>query len=123
MWDYAVLFISVQDPSDQLRAFMATERISQETIAKRAGVSQSTVSRALSRTPERHSEACKKLFRYAQIKEGPRSAARQEGRRRVLKAFDQVWDGSEEYAEGVARIIEALQNLPQRARKKKGARR
>ena len=100
----------VQSCSDQLRDFIRKKRLSQARLADQAGVSQSTVSRALSGTLERHGTARSKLFTYALIDESKTSSASR-GKRRVIRAFDTIWDGSESHAAAIAKIIEALADL------------
>ena len=100
----------MQDSESQLRAFMREHRLTQEALARRAGVSQSTVSRALTNAPMRHGEARSRLFAYASIHER-QSRDEAHGSRRVLNAFKLVWDGSEGHADAVARIIEATADL------------
>jgi DNA-binding LacI/PurR family transcriptional regulator len=84
-------------------------RLTQAGLAKAAGVHQSTVSRVLEeRTIRRQGQARARLLAYA------RNALRGEmvkGREKVLTAFESVWDGSEEHAAAVARIIDALADL------------
>lgn len=100
----------MQDPAAQLHAFMTRRRLSQVALADVAGVSQSTVSRALRNAPLRHGEARSRLFTYAQISQLEMRHEPQ-GRNRVLNAFNGIWDGSDVHADAVARIIEAMAGL------------
>src|SRR5208283_3064160 len=99
----------VMQDGSEVREFMRREAISEATLAKRAGVSQSTVSRAIEGTGVRHGAARSKLFTYIQH----RSAALppKKGVQRVVTAFERIWDRTEEHAAVVARIIDALENL------------
>jgi transcriptional regulator with XRE-family HTH domain len=90
---------------------MRDVRLSQAELAKLAGVSQATVSRALRETNQKHSDARKKLFIYAGLEDmsDPSSTAR--GINLVSAAFSKIWDGSDAHALAVARIIESLDGL------------
>lgn len=90
----------------RLRAFMAREGLGQAQLAAKAGVSQSTVSRALSASPRRSSKTRRRLLEYAGIFNNTEGA-----RTRVIAAFDEMWDGSESQAELVASIIRKLAEL------------
>lgn len=81
------------------------EGISQAELAKRAGVSQSSVSRALRGPGKRHGRAHALLVTF--MHQGGSS----HGPARVQEAFQRVWDGSEEHAEALARIIAACEGL------------
>jgi transcriptional regulator with XRE-family HTH domain len=87
---------------------------SQSTLARAAGVSQSTVSRALQGKHERQGAALLKLFSYAGL---IRATEAQGGgsEERVLNAFQRAWDGTEAHAEAVARVIDALGGLQARS--------
>ncbi|MHB1502280.1 MAG: helix-turn-helix domain-containing protein [Candidatus Dormibacteria bacterium] len=96
-----------------MRELMVQEGISQSELAHRARVNQSTVSRALSRTPVRHSVAYERLCRYMQeARYLPQLSA---GEEVVVKAFRQIWDGSDAHAEAVAKIIAASRGLGPRS--------
>ena len=83
--------------------------MSQTELAIKAKVSQSTVSRALNHDSSRHSGAKARLFRYADIDNYLAPGTR--GKTRVVKAFDETWDGTAAHAEVIARIIEALKGF------------
>lgn len=101
----------MQDTRAELRAFMKENGLSQITLAERARVSQSTVSRALSRIGLRHGAARARLFSYAKIAEWSSASAADDPRNAVLAAFERVWDHSKEHAAAVARVIDALADL------------
>ncbi len=94
--------------AETLRQFMAKAGWSQEKLAKKAGVSQPTVSRALARQAARNSRARHRLFSFIHKWRPP---ARGPGQGIVLQAFERIWDGSEVHANAVARIIDAMQGL------------
>src|SRR5207253_9314772 len=81
------------------------EGISQAELGKRLGISQSSVSRALSRPAKRNGRAQARLVTF--MHEGGVSP----GVERFQGAFRRVWDGSEEHAEALARIIAACEGL------------
>jgi predicted transcriptional regulator len=98
----------MQDGSD-VREFMRRETMSESDLARFAGVSQSTVSRAIAGTGVRHGAARSKLFRFIHNRNA--SLPPKKGVQRVLTAFERIWDRTEEHADAVARIISALDNL------------
>jgi hypothetical protein len=99
----------MQDASSQLREFMRRKGLNQSQLARLATVSQSTVSRALS-AAWRRGAAQQRLFIYADIAP-PSSPRMRGGRRQVIRAFDQIWDGSDDHATAVAKVIDALSGL------------
>jgi transcriptional regulator with XRE-family HTH domain len=101
----------MQDALDQLREFMSEKGLSQAELAKKARISQATVSRILSgKKAERDGGARRRLFIYVE-KELGLPLLDSGGRERVVRAFDEIWDGSEAHAFAVARIIDALAGL------------
>ena len=101
--------------SKELGDFMRSHGHTQETLAKAADVSQSTVSRALKRAPARYSESSMRLFTYAGIpiqRAGDFTrvgiGSTDEGIKRITSAFLRVWDGTDANAVAIANIIEAL---------------
>jgi transcriptional regulator with XRE-family HTH domain len=96
--------------SEQLRLFMRERHLSQTVVANEAKISQSTVSRALKGTLEREGPAKAKLFTYMQQVTGT-EVLRGKGKERVVKAFESIWDGSEEHATAIAKIINASKEL------------
>jgi transcriptional regulator with XRE-family HTH domain len=102
------------DLAQRLRNLLEAGNLSQAKLAQIVGVSQPTVSRALSGRPaRRRGQARERLFIYASTEAdtdvlgGDRAA----GRSIVLTAFDQIWDGSPAHAEAVARVVTALRGL------------
>jgi hypothetical protein len=93
------------DRSDQVRAFLAKEGISQQALAIMAKVSQSTVSRAVNRQALRPSPARIRLFTFMQ----------EQGATPVpdpaLRALTDIWDGSDEHATALAQLIRASEEL------------
>src|SRR5437879_2804494 len=92
-------------PDTRLASFLAdvlrTEEISQAELARRVEVSQSTVSRVLRTEPLRHGPARRKLVNF--MHQGGLGG----GAERLQAAFRRIWDGSDEHAEALARIIAA----------------
>lgn len=87
---------------------MTFKGLSQSQVAINAGVSQSTVSRALDGIPLRRGEARDKLFTYAGIKCISDRGRSHDPRATILATFDEIWDGSERHAIAVARVIASL---------------
>ena len=96
--------------SKELWLFMRDRHLSQTTIAKAAKISQSSVSRALKGQSTRHGGAVAKLFIYMQ-KELRAEVLEGKGKEKVVKAFESIWDGSEEHASAIAKIINASREL------------
>ena len=96
--------------ANQLRVFMERRHLSQKVVAKRAKISQSTVSRALKGEIERQGRAKSKLFIYMQ-KELDEEGMQGKGKEKVISAFEAIWDGSEAHAVAIAKIINASKEL------------
>jgi transcriptional regulator with XRE-family HTH domain len=94
---------------DLLR-LIQSRHLSQESIAKAAKVSQATVSRALRGRIERQGRARTKLFNYIQ-QELQKEDLSGTGKEKVVKAFESIWDSSEEHATAIAKIIRASGGL------------
>lgn len=92
------------DIRSTIQAALTREGISQASLARRAGVSQSTVSRAMRRTPAKQSAAHRQLVSYMQ-NIGPLEPPP------ALDALRQIWDGSEAHAAALARLIFASGEL------------
>lgn len=94
----------------RIREFIKEKGLDQPSLAAAAQVSQSTVSRALAGSPQRRGRAYRKLLAYigtASSKQEPSVT----GKKRVARAFEKIWDGSDIHAVVVAKIIEDLAGL------------
>ncbi len=120
--DYAIICIYMQDDSlvSLLKAFMDQCHLSQADVAKAVRISQASVSRALAGNAKRHGGARAKLFRYMQNHTDPDDSSTK-GNKKVMRAFEAVWDGSEAHALALARIIKASEGL--RPMKRRGGQR
>ena len=98
----------MQEGSD-IRELMRREGMSEAALAKRAGVSQSTVSRAIAGTGAKHGAARSRLFMF--IHNRSSAMPPKKGVQRVMTAFERIWDRTDEHAAAVARIIDALGDL------------
>jgi transcriptional regulator with XRE-family HTH domain len=96
------------DKLADLRGLRQTRGLSQEELAQRVGVSQSTISRRERKPPQRYSEATYKLCSYAETKIGKTKAS---DRRAVQKSFDEVWNKSDAHAAALSKIIDAFVEL------------
>ena len=85
--------------------FLNDEGISQAELASRLGIHQSSVSRALHQVAKRRGSAYVRLVGFMQ------QGGTGRGVDRFQRAFRSVWDGTEEHADALARIIAACQGL------------
>jgi lambda repressor-like predicted transcriptional regulator len=92
------------DVSAAISDLLLREAITQKELAKRAGVSQSTVDRVLDRRPRRQGKAYRKLIIYMQkhAPEIPPEAAH---------ALGSVWDGSRAHDRALASLVRASEEL------------
>jgi len=79
-------------------------------MADLAGVSQPTVSRALSGSPKRNGKGRSRLFIFMQ-QELKREGLAHAGKSEVLQAFERVWDASEAHAAAIAKVVDALDGI------------
>jgi transcriptional regulator with XRE-family HTH domain len=100
----------MQNVAARLRAFMDKTGLAQEELARNAGVSQSTVCRALQGATIRGA-AKEKLFSYAKI-DVAQLPEKAKASRRLIAAFDRIWARSEMHAEAIVRIIDTLADVP-----------
>lgn len=100
----------------ELSRFLEDSKKTQEAIAIEAGVSQASVSRASRVTGRtRHTKVLLKLCIYAKIDiEAPVVKARTAGRRALMTAVLEAWDGTEEHATGLVRVISEIRKLAHR---------
>lgn len=107
------------DLGERLREYMVAERVTQEDLAFRSGTSQSTVCRALRYSGGRTGPAVSKVFIVAGLAEYliPNSPDPKE---RVMRAFEQVWDGTGAHADAIANVIGAMADLRPVSRKGRG---
>jgi transcriptional regulator with XRE-family HTH domain len=83
------------------------EGISQKVLAERAGIHQATVSRALKRQPRRRTAAYARLCKYMQED----ATATISSSDPVMDALRDTWDGSDEHAAALAKLIVASREL------------
>ena len=100
-----------KDIHQLLRSFMASTGMGQTALADAAGVSQPTVSRALTGRPVRWGRAHAKLFRYIKSQGRPLSRKTVKSEEHVVAAFKRIWDGSEAHASVVVRLISDLEGM------------
>ena len=98
------------DFSQRLKQFMKAKGLSQKALASAAGVSQSAVSRILRNASQRQGRANSQLCIYMQQQPGY-EAFEGEGKEKVLRAFESIWDKTEKHATAIARIIKAAEGL------------
>lgn len=110
----------MQQIAERLAAYMRHKGVNQAQLAQEANVSQSTVSRILNGRRVRSSEALVRLSRILHENAYPAPDGDNAGRERILSAVDNVWDGSAEHAEVIARVVEALADCSNHRRSAQG---
>jgi transcriptional regulator with XRE-family HTH domain len=93
-----------------LREVMERFGLTQFEVASKARVSQSSVCRALQGKVRVAGYVRARLFSYIHA-ELEAHMTHLEGEDRVLKAFTEIWDGTEEHAAAIAEIITATREL------------
>ncbi len=88
-----------------IEALLNAEGITQNTLAKRARVSQATVSRARRGPLERNGAAHGRLVRYMQEYSASRTPAP------AAEVLRDVWDGTEAHALALAALLRASREL------------
>lgn len=94
------------DIRDAVTAYLARAGISQTELAKRASVSQATVSRAQSRPGTRYGRAQTRLFDFIQ-----QASQERELNPALRDALASAWDRSDAHAEALAALISASRAL------------
>jgi transcriptional regulator with XRE-family HTH domain len=99
--------MSQMELREAIADLLQREGISQKVLADRAEVHQATVSRALTREPQRRTAAYARLCEYMlqHAARGPSSADQ------VLHAIEQTWDGSPEHEAALAKLVLASREL------------
>lgn len=95
---------------EALKAYIAQRDVSVNSLAIEAGVGQPTISRFLSGRTKTVTPVIRSLLSYAQIdvENGITRISSVLDNPRVQAALEHAWDGREETAEMLARLIEAL---------------
>ena len=101
----------MQGISFHLHQLMAERGLSQEELAKVAGVSQSTVSRALNRTIRRRGAAYIRLCIYAGVVPPGDFPGLAQAHETVLASFERIWDRTDSHAAAIAQVIDSLAAL------------
>ena len=90
-----------------VRLYLEQEGISQAELARRADVSQATVSRALTSAPKRHGSARAKLFDFIQKQPGAPAVLPST----LAAAVMDIWDGTEQHEAALAALVVASAEL------------
>lgn len=93
------------DVTQLTRAYLRITGETQVTLASKAGVSQSTVSRAINVIPDRNGAAKARLCIYIQ------NALADASLISAVDALTEIWDGSEAHANALATLIAASGEL------------
>ncbi len=90
-----------------VRWYLDEKEISQAELARRAGVSQPTVSRALAGEPKRHARGYAQLVSFIQKQPGVPAPLPTS----VAAALEEVWDGTDAHEKALASLIVASAEL------------
>jgi transcriptional regulator with XRE-family HTH domain len=103
----------MQALSAKLRAIKERDRLSQAQIARLAEVSQPTVQRALAGRDDgpRRGRARERLWAFVNKNVSPPTPDVARASTAVVEAFQRVWDGTEEHAQAIARVVDALAGM------------
>ena len=111
----------MQEKVNKVQNYLKLMGLSQVELALKAGVSQSTVSRAISVEPENHVRfggAREKLIKYiedSQFKKPEMNGT--DPRMKIVTAFEKIWDKSDAHIEAVVKVIQALDELEPKHKK------
>jgi transcriptional regulator with XRE-family HTH domain len=97
--------MTVQRIVRELRSFMEMNSYSQTRLSTESGIPQSTISRALNK-PKRLTETHRELCKIAGIAL-EESAAGGSALDELMQTVMEVWDGSREHAQSIARLLKA----------------
>ncbi|UCU94928.1 helix-turn-helix domain-containing protein [Hydrogenophaga taeniospiralis] len=89
----------------QLRKFMHENSYSESRLSREAGVAQSTLHRAL-RNPQRLTKTHIRLCKFAGIALSQDESAKPR-HDELMKAVMEVWDGTDEHALSIVRLLRA----------------
>ena len=96
-----------------LRTIFADRNMTQSHIAEATGIHQSQVSRILRGRFARIDGNVKRICKYANIKPG-KIGSDPSGNRVLMDALRGVWDGTDEHARLIARILKDIGALSER---------
>lgn len=91
---------------EELRSFMEANSYSQSDLSRLTGVPQPTISRAL-RNPIRITRTHRALCKFARIAVEAPSPTPRRGQEALIQAVLDVWDGTQEHADSIARLLQA----------------
>src|SRR6266508_1798041 len=97
--------------AQDLNRYTRDRRITQAMLAARVGVSQSHVSRLLNGKARRLSRCVLIVCRYADIPVYETKVVDPRKNRILIEALRKVWDGTDEHARSIARVIASLERF------------
>lgn len=95
-----------------LASYFALQGLTQNAVAEASGLHQSQVCRILSGKFKRCSKNVLKLCKFAKINISQARANPQENPK-LMEALSFAWDGTEDHAEAIARVLMAIGDLRQ----------
>jgi transcriptional regulator with XRE-family HTH domain len=93
-----------------LKATFRSEQLSQEAVAEATGIHQSQISRILSGQVRRLSKNVILLCKFADDLHNRRKSPKKIPPL-LLSALEQIWDGSTDHAEAIAKVILSLKGM------------
>jgi transcriptional regulator with XRE-family HTH domain len=98
--------------ASELNEVMQRRRWTQQAVCRGSGVSQSAVSRLLNGQTRRLSRRVKAICKYADIPTEDTAALDPRKNPALMDALRNAWNGSDEHARFIAKVIRALADTP-----------
>lgn len=104
-----------QEAVRRVRSLQKHLNLSDEALATRVGINQSSVSRALTRKPPAWTPSLHKLWRYAENHEAQDQGAEKEvvATETLGRAALEAWDGTQEGLDRLVRLLAVLREFRQ----------
>lgn len=97
-----------------INRYRERQKHSKSEVARRTGVHQSQVSRILNGHCRHMKGALRKLCKYAEVDAGQAAEADPAGSPELMNALRVAWDGTEDGARALARVILAVAQVQRR---------
>lgn len=101
----------MQDLVLVLKRIMRVHGLNRADVAAKVRVSEATISRILRGKTTGYGRARKRVLEFTKSIDEESSFGHEAGAGKIVKAFNKIWDGSDDRARAVAKIIVALGEL------------